>query len=269
MSGGSWTTLVVTVLIVIVLLVTAVLVSRHTGGDGTGTSAPALVVGDSVVALAARAAGGGAAGGGAAGAPAGISVTDGVRARSSGMAGTVRLIGYPGLSPEVFDGTSSPLLASDLRSAGRPRTVVLNWNGNNPRQLLGTSLIVDYRTELTSQIRWYLGHGVTRVVLAAALPSLVNNADRQVDVSSPASAQPGAMLGSGRLNEMYRQLAGAFGGRSVRYSEQAARAIHPSLGFNTTLDGRPCVIDFIHPTPYCATRYARALAALAHGPDGT
>lgn len=237
-----------TLLVVVVLLIVAVLVSRpHRGDgadgpDGASSSGRALVVGDSVVALAAR---------------------------TAGVAGPVRLIGYPGLTPDVFGGTSSSLLAQDLAAAGRPRTVVLNWNGNNPRQLLGTALVADYRAELTGQIRWYLGHGVTRVVLAAAVPSLLNDSDRQVDWTSPDSARPGEMLGSSRLNAMYRQLAGTFGDSAVRYSERAARAIHPSMTFNTTLDGHPCIIDFVHPTPYCAARYARALADLAHHPDRT
>jgi hypothetical protein len=72
------------------------------------------------------------------------------------------------------------------------------------------------------------------------------------------------MLGNAHLNEMYRALAGEFPD-SVRYTERAARAIHPSMEFNTRLNGHRCVVDFVHPTPYCAARYARALAALADG----
>ncbi|CAO5160160.1 SGNH hydrolase-type esterase domain-containing protein [Frankia sp. AiPs1] len=254
-----------TVLVVVALLVAAVLVSRPHGGGGTGNggggAGPALVVGDSVVALAGQAVGTGAVGTGAMG-PGEAGAHD----RSTAK-GAVRLIGYPGLTPDVFGAAaSSPLLASDLAAAGHPRTVVLNWNGNNPRALLGTTLVADYRAELTAQIRWYLDHGVTRVVLAAALPSVVNNAGRQVDWGSPASARPGAMLGSDRLNEMYRGLAGMFGA-SVRYSERAARAIHPSMAFSSALDGHLCIVDVIHPAPYCAARYAKALADLAHHPD--
>ncbi|EIV94922.1 hypothetical protein FraQA3DRAFT_4718 [Frankia sp. QA3] len=204
-------------------------------GDG-GTRKPALVVGDSMVTVAARA-------------------TD---------TAPVRLVGYPGLAPSVYADTSSPLLPDDLAAAGRPRTVVLNWNGNNPGNVVGTQLVAAYRTELTGQIRWYLCHGVTRIVLAAAVPSSFNSTSGQVDWTTSASRLNGWMLGSERLNEMYRELAREFPGR-VRYSERAARAIHPAMAFNTELDGHRCIVDFIHPAPYCAKRYARALVSLAAG----
>jgi hypothetical protein len=218
--------------VVVVLLVAAVFAQRssHSGGDHR----PALVVGDSVVALAARAA----------------------------NTGPVHLVGYPGLNPDVFTGPTARLLPDDLAAAGHPHTVVLNWNGNNPRGLPGIALLADYRADLTEQIRWYQAHGVTRIVLAAALPSAFNNAGHQVDPASPDAGRPGWMLGSPRLNDLYRQLAAAYPG-SVRYSDHAARAIQPAMGFTTALDGHRCIADFVHPTPYCAARYARALAALA------
>ncbi|MCK9897729.1 hypothetical protein MXD60_24580 [Frankia sp. AgB32] len=214
------------------VLLAAAIATRPRGGSGPG--APALVIGDSVVAVAAQAT----------------------------STGPVRLIGYPGLNPDVYAGTSSPMLAADLALAGRPRTVVLNWNGNNPRELVGTRLVADYRAELTGQIRWYLRHGVRRIVLAAAIPSALNDSRRQQDWTSPASARGGAMLGNPHLNEMYRKLAGDFGD-AVRYSDRAALAIHPDMRFNARLDGRLCIADYVHPAPYCAARYARALAALA------
>lgn len=61
---------------------------------------------------------------------------------------------------------------------------------------------------------------------------------------------------------MYEDLASRFGPR-VSYSEAAARAIHPAMRFNTGLDGRECVVDYIHEAPYCVYVYARALVALA------
>ncbi|CAO5256271.1 SGNH hydrolase domain-containing protein [Frankia sp. AgKG'84/4] len=222
-------------LLVVALLLAAAIAVRPRGGDGAAAPAvPALVVGDSVVAIAAQAA----------------------------STGPVRLIGYPGLTPDIYAGVSAPLLAADLAVAGNPRTVVLNWNGNNPRELVGTRLVAEYQAELTAQIRWYLRHGVHRIVLAAAIPSALNDAAKQKDWASPDSARGGAMLGNAHLNEMYRRLAGDFGD-AVRYSDRAAVAIHPDMVFNTQLNGRLCVADYIHPTPYCAARYAHALAALA------
>ncbi len=232
--GGRAAGSLLTLLVVALLLAAAIAVRPRGGDGGAAPAVPALVVGDSVVAIAAQAAG----------------------------TGRVRLIGYPGLTPDIYAGASSPLLAADLAVAGNPRTVVLNWNGNNPRELVGTRLIAEYQAELTEQIRWYLRHGVHRIVLAAAIPSALNDAAKQKDWTSPVSARGGAMLGSAHLNEMYRRLAGDFGG-AVRYSDRAAVAIHPGMVFNTQLHGRLCVADYIHPTPYCAARYAHALAALA------
>ncbi|MCM3926165.1 hypothetical protein ND748_31410 [Frankia sp. AiPs1] len=206
------------------------------GRPGGGPQRSALVVGDSMVTVAARS-------------------TD---------TAPVRLVGYPGLAPDVYADATSPLMSDDLTAAGRPRTVVLNWNGNNPGNLLGTQLVTAYRAELTEQIGWYLRHGVTRIVLAAAVPSSFNSTSGQVDWTTPASRLHGWMLGSARLNDLYRQLADEFPGQ-VRYSERAARAIHPAMAFNTELDGHRCIVDFVHPAPYCAQRYARALAALAAG----
>ncbi len=215
------------------LAVAAFLGDGRPGGGGGGPRQPALVVGDSLVTVAARA-------------------TD---------TGPVHLVGYPGLDPGVYADASSPLISGDLAAADRPRTVVLNWNGNNPGGLVGTQLIATYRAELTAQIDWYLRHGVTRIVLAAAVPSSFNSTSGQVDWTTPASRLPGWMLGSVRLNDLYRQLADESAGR-VRYSERAARAIHPAMAFNTELDGHRCIVDFIHPAPYCAKRYAHALASL-------
>lgn len=229
-GARSW----LTVAVVAALLVAAILAVR--GPRPGGGPGPALVVGDSVVAVASRAA----------------------------DTAPVRLVGYPGLAPDVYAGTTSPLLPDDFAAAGRPRTVIMNWNGNNPRLLIGTALVADYRAELTAQIRWYLAHGVRRIVLAAALPSSFNSDGRQVDWTSPDSARGGWMLGSARLNDLYRQLAASFPDE-VRYSDRAARSIHPAMTFTTTLDGHRCIADFVHPTPYCAARYARALAALAGG----
>ncbi|KQC36073.1 hypothetical protein UK82_22985 [Frankia sp. ACN1ag] len=203
---------------------------------GGGPRQPALVVGDSMVTVAARS-------------------TD---------TAPVRLVGYSGLAPSVYADATSPLISDDLAAAGRPRTVVLNWNGNNPGNLVGTQLVAAYRAELTEQIRWYLRHGVTRIVLAAAVPSSFNSTSGQVDWTTPASRLHGWMLGSARFNDLYRELADEFPGR-VRYSERAARAIHPTMAFNTELDGHRCIVDFVHPAPYCAQRYARALASLAAG----
>ncbi|CAJ58848.1 hypothetical protein; putative Esterase/acetylhydrolase domains [Frankia alni ACN14a] len=203
---------------------------------GGGSRQPALVVGDSMVTVAARS-------------------TD---------TAPVRLVGYSGLTPGVYADATSPLISDDLAAAGRPRTVVLNWNGNNPGNLDGTQLVATYRTELTDQIRWYLRHGVRRIVLAAAVPSSFNSTSGQVDWTTPASRLHGWMLGSARLNDLYRELADEFPGR-VHYSERAARAIHPAMAFNTELNGHRCIVDFVHPAPYCAQRYARALVSLAAG----
>jgi hypothetical protein len=203
------------------------------GGGSTGT---ALVVGDSVVAVAALA----------------------DQARTG-----IRLRGYAGEEPCAY---TTGQMTADWEAADRPKTVVLNWNGNNPRGLAGTALVAAYRQDLARDITWYLARGVTHVVLAAAVPSVFNNAANNVAWTDPAAARPGWMLGSPHLNDLYRDLARRFAGR-VLYSEAAARAIHPGMAFNTTLNGQACIADYIHETPYCAKIYADALNSLAGGAE--
>jgi hypothetical protein len=173
-----------------------------------------------------------------------------------------RLVGYAGDAPHVYDDPAARRMSTDWEAAGRPRTVVINWNGNNPTHLLGVRLVESYRVDLTRDIQWYLANGVTRIVLAAAVPSLLNNADHQVSWTSPESAEDGRMLGNAHLNDLYQQLATGFQGK-VSYSPKAALALHPRMAFNTQLNGQTCIVDYIHPAPYCAKRYARALRGLA------
>lgn len=204
---------------------------------GSLPAGSALVAGDSVVAVAARA-----------GAPeAGIG-----------------LYGYAGEEPHQYGVPVPGRMGVDWNKAGRPKTVVLNWNGNNPRHLSGTALVASYRHDLTGDIEWYLSHGVERVILAAAIPSAFNDASRQVSWKDPAAALPGRMLGNSHLNALYRHLAGEFHGK-VFYSKAAAETIHPGMTFNTTLNGHPCISDYIHEAPYCATMYEEALEYLAGG----
>lgn len=169
----------------------------------------------------------------------------------------VKLVGYSGQAP-------SGQLESDYAAAGSPRTVVLNWNGNNPDGFPGLQLVGVYRTRITSDIRWYLDHGVTTIVLAAAVPSGYNCGRWQISWTSSEAAVPGTMLGSYHFNDLYKELARAFPGK-VFYSEKAARAIHPGMTCSPMLNGHLCIADYIHPTPYCAAIYARALEGLAAG----
>lgn len=195
----------------------------------------------------------------------GMVVGDSMVEMAAGAAGAdseVKFIGYSGKAPRVYGGPPSGRMASDYASAGYPRTVVLNWNGNNPYHYSGTRLVAAYRADIAHDIRWYLSQGVTKVILAAAVPSAFNSGLRQTSVTSPAAAAPGAMLGNYQFNDLYKQLARQFRGK-VFYSEAAARAIHPNMTFASTLSGHRCIIDYIHPAPYCATRYAHALGKLA------
>jgi hypothetical protein len=207
---------------------------RHRGSVLTGS---ALVAGDSVVAVAARA---------------------GVPEPGIG------LYGYAGEEPHQYGVGTPGRMSVDWDRAGRPKTVVLNWNGNNPRHLSGTALVASYQHDLKEDIEWYLSHGVERVILAAAVPSAFNDASREVPWKDPASAEPGRMLGNSHLNAMYRHLAGEFFGK-VFYSKAAADAIHPGMIFNQTLNGHPCISDYIHEAPYCAKIYEKALEYLAGG----
>lgn len=178
----------------------------------------------------------------------------------------IRFFGYPGKAPTVYGGAKADRVDDNWSAGGNPRTIVLNWNGNNPGHLLGTKLVAAYRAELTADIHWYLRHRVKKIILAAAVPSMFNDGKRFTNPTSADSKESGAMLGSPYLNAMYKEMAGQFPGK-VFYSEAAARSIHPSMTFGATLNGRECIVDYIHPSDYCAGVYAQALTRLAKSGD--
>ncbi|MGF7233508.1 MAG: hypothetical protein ACQSGP_00905 [Frankia sp.] len=213
--------------------------AADTTGRPHNHSDDALIIGDSVVAVAAR-------------------------ATPIASSSKIELLGYAGEEPCQYTATRPTRLSVDWKNTNKPKSIVLNWNGNNPRRLGGKALVASYRTDLKADIEWYLSQGVATIVIAAAIPAAFNNANRQVSWTSSTAAKPGYMLGSSHLNDMYRSLAHNYPGK-VFYSEAAARAIHPGMAFNTTLNGHACIADYIHETPYCAKIYSTALRALAGG----
>ncbi|WP_018639007.1 hypothetical protein [Parafrankia elaeagni] len=142
--------------------------------------------------------------------------------------GGVRFVGYSGRTPRVYGGATYASMAADLDAAGNPKTVVLDWNGNNPRHLVGNLLVAAYHDELVQDIDWYLAHGVEHVVLAAAVPSALRSTG--AGGSAPNRTVPTAReTGIGGMPSE-----GSVSGRRRHYPRErcmiSAGAVHAELG---------------------------------------